>query len=93
MTTKATKTPKLPNLEASLAEITQLVDNMEHGEQTLEQSLSNFERGITLIKHCQHILTEADHKVQLLIQKNGQETLGSYGVADEGTDTDDSANE
>ena len=76
MTTKA---DKLPNLEAAMAEITQLIDKMEHGELTLEQSLAQFERGITLVKHCQKILVEAEQKVQILIQNNNKETLAPYG--------------
>jgi len=76
------KQPKLPTLEESLTEITQLIDKMEHGELTLEQSLDNFERGITLIKHCQKILEEAEQKVQILIQNNNQEELAVYGDDD-----------
>jgi exodeoxyribonuclease VII small subunit len=67
----------IPNtsLEDSLAEITTLIDHMEKDELTLEQSLSHFERGIFLIKHCQKILTEAEQKVQILMQTQQQETL------------------
>lgn len=86
------KTNKLPSLEASLAEIAQLVDKMEHGELTLEQSLANFERGITLVKHCQKVLAEAEQKVQLLVQQNGQETLSAYHTDSEGSGNDDSDN-
>lgn len=75
-----TKKPnKLPTLEVSLAEISELIAKMEHGELTLEQSLTHFERGITLVKHCQKILTEAEQKVQILIQNNNQEELAAYG--------------
>lgn len=81
-------TAKLPNLEESLAEITQLVDKMEHSELTLEQSLTNFERGITLVKHCQKILETAEQKVTVLIQNNSQEVLANYG---EESDEDNSA--
>ena len=73
------KPDKLPNLEESLTEISKLIDKMEHSELTLEQSLSNFERGVTLIKHCQKILEEAEQKVQILIQNNHQEGLSAYG--------------
>ncbi|OGT41456.1 MAG: exodeoxyribonuclease VII small subunit [Gammaproteobacteria bacterium RIFCSPHIGHO2_12_FULL_37_34] len=74
-----TKRPnKLPTLEDSLAEVSQLVEKMEHGELTLEQSLTHFERGITLVKHCQKILEEAEQKVQILIQNNNQEELSIY---------------
>jgi len=76
------KLSKLPNLEESLTEISQLIDNMEHSEQTLEQSLNHFERGITLVKHCQKILEEAEQKVQILIQNNNQEELTAYGEDD-----------
>lgn len=87
------KNTKLPSLEASLTEIAQLVDKMEHNELTLEQSLSSFERGITLIKHCQQVLTDAEHKVQMLVQKNGQDTLSAYGAANEGNDNNDATDE
>lgn len=68
----------LPNLENSLDEISKLVEKMEHGELTLEQSLSHFERGIHLVKHCQKILQDAEQKVQILMQHNQQETLVNY---------------
>ena len=71
-------TDKLPSLEESLTEITQLIDKMEHSEQTLEQSLDHFERGILLIKHCQKTLVEAEQKVQILIQNNNKEELSTY---------------
>lgn len=74
-----TKSSKQPNLEESLTEITQLIDKMEQGDQSLEQSLNNFERGINLIKHCQKILQEAEQKVQILIQNNNTEQLEIYG--------------
>jgi exodeoxyribonuclease VII small subunit len=77
-----TKSEKLPNLEESLTEITTLIDKMEHGELTLEQSLTQFERGITLIRHCQKVLTDAEQKVQILLQNNKQDTLQPYGEDD-----------
>lgn len=77
------KADKLPALEESMAEITKLIEKMEQGEATLEQSLGDFERGVTLVKHCQKLLTEAEQKVQLLTQQNGQETLTNYGEENE----------
>lgn len=70
----------MPNLEESLKEISQLIENMEHSELSLEDSLKNFERGITLVKHCQKILEEAEQKVQILIQNNNKEELAAYRV-------------
>jgi exodeoxyribonuclease VII small subunit len=51
---------------------------MEQGNLTLEQSLTHFERGITLIKHAQKILNTAEQKVQLLIKNHSDETLTNY---------------
>lgn len=83
-----TKKPdKLPELEASLAEITQLIDTMERGELSLEQSLAQFERGITLIKHCQKTLTTAEQKVSILMQNNDKADLTPYGDDNKGNDT------
>ena len=84
------KTPKLPSLEESLSEITGVIEKMENGELTLEQSLTHFERGIVLIKHCQKVLNEAEQKVQMLVQQNQQETLTPYG--EEKDDANDDTN-
>ncbi len=73
-----TRKTKSPDLEAALAEINTVIEQMEQGELSLEQSLAQFERGITLIKQCQKILQEATQKVQVLITNNGQETLEPY---------------
>lgn len=78
-----TKKPKLPDLETSLAEISALIDQMEQGELSLEQSLNQFERGIALIKHAQKILKDAEQKVQILMQNNNQENLDSYENSEE----------
>lgn len=86
------KSDKLPNLEESLTEITQLIDAMEHGELNLEQSLTQFERGITLIKHSQKILEEAEQKVKILLQNNNKEDLSIYGE-EKGGVSDDSTKE
>lgn len=86
-----TKKPdQLPQLEESLTEITQLIEKMEHSEQTLEQSLNNFERGIILVKNCQKILQEAEQKVQILIQNNNQEDLSVYGEDEKGPEANES---
>jgi exodeoxyribonuclease VII small subunit len=78
-----TRKPKLPDLESSIAEINTLIDQMEQGEISLEQSLERFERGIRLIKHCQKVLQEAEQKVQILINNNDKEDLRPYENNDE----------
>ena len=75
---KAVDKGQLPDLETSIAEINTLITQMEQGELSLEQSLERFERGIHLIKHCQKVLQDAESKVQILIQNNGQDDLQPY---------------
>ena len=60
------------NFEASLDELTKIVENMEKGELSLEESLKQFERGITLTRECQSALKEAEQKVQILTQAGDQ---------------------
>jgi exodeoxyribonuclease VII small subunit len=73
----AKKKEKL-NFEAALAELQHLVDQMEQGQLSLEEALQQFERGITLVRHCQETLKNAEQTVQMLVEKNGGETLVSY---------------
>ena len=58
--------------EESLAKLESLVDKMESGELSLEDSLSTFEEGINLTRSCQEALKHAEQKVQILIEKNGE---------------------
>lgn len=60
------------SFEKSLAELEQLVSKMESGELALEESLQAFEQGIKLTRQCQEALTNAEQRVQLLLEQNGQ---------------------
>ncbi len=57
-----------PDLEQSIAELESLVQAMESGDLTLEQSLEHFERGVKLTRNCQEALTKAEQKVKILMQ-------------------------
>ena len=58
-----------PSFEDALSELETLVEQMEGGEMSLEQSLSAFERGIALTKQCQQALQSAEQKVDILTAK------------------------
>ncbi|HEY5683693.1 MAG TPA: exodeoxyribonuclease VII small subunit [Sulfuricaulis sp.] len=70
----AKKSTPAPNFEAALAELEKIVEKMEAGEQSLEESLKSFQRGIELTRACQQGLREAEQRVEKLIQKNGEFT-------------------
>ena len=63
--------------EASLARLEALVTQMENGDLTLEASLKTFEEGIKLTRECQQALKEAEQKVTLLMEKNGEQPFES----------------
>ncbi len=54
------------NFETALAELEDLVGQMESGDMSLDDSLKAFERGIKLTRHCQAALQAAELKVQAL---------------------------
>jgi len=54
------------NFEASLEALETLVEQMERGEMSLEESLAAYERGVGLYRHCQAALEQAELRVKLL---------------------------
>jgi len=52
--------------EAALAELEQIVRNMEGGRLPLEESIAAYRRGSELLKHCQQQLADAERKIQIL---------------------------
>lgn len=60
------------DFEASLQQLEHLVEQMEEGELSLEGSLKAFENGVKLTRDCQQALLEAEQKVELLMEKNGE---------------------
>jgi len=66
------KNKKTVNFEEALDQLETLVEDMEGGDLSLEDSLKAFEQGIKLTRECQAALTAAEQKVQLLLEENGQ---------------------
>ncbi|MDX1656100.1 MAG: exodeoxyribonuclease VII small subunit [Candidatus Competibacteraceae bacterium] len=68
---------KTLDFEQSLRELEALVEKMERGELSLEESLKSFERGVQLSRTCQQALTRAEQKVEMLLERNGSPTTVS----------------
>lgn len=60
------------DFEQSLTDLQNLVERLENGEMTLEDSLTAFEQGIRLTRDCQAALVQAEQKVSLLLERNGE---------------------
>jgi len=68
----ATKNKSRFKFESALEELEELVEQMEQGELSLEDSLKHFERGVALTRACQQALKDAEQKVQILLEKDAQ---------------------
>jgi exodeoxyribonuclease VII small subunit len=60
------ETSPVAHFEQSLDELELLVEKMEHGEMSLEESLAAYERGVGLYRRCQAALEQAELRVRLL---------------------------
>ncbi len=60
------------NFETALHKLETITDELENGELNLESSLKKFDEGVQLISFCSKQLEEAQAKVEILLQKDGQ---------------------
>ena len=63
------------DFEKTFTELEKLVNQMEKGDLSLEESLQCFEKGMNLTKNCQQALIEAEQKVKILMEKNKKNSL------------------
>lgn len=50
--------------EKSMTELEEIVMQLEKGELSLDDSLKQFEKGITIARHCQDVLSQAEQKIE-----------------------------
>ena len=56
------------NFEESMQKLEKIVDELDHGEFSLEESLKKFEEGLKLSQSCKSILDKAEARVKKLIE-------------------------
>jgi exodeoxyribonuclease VII small subunit len=65
--------------ERALEQLEQIVEQLESGELSLEDSLAAFEAGVGLVKHCNQKLNEVEKKIELLVRdKEGKLQLKDF---------------
>lgn len=69
------------DFEQSLDQLEQLVEKMEHGDMSLEDSLAAYERGVGLYRRCQQALEEAELRVRLLTDPESPDRAEPFGPA------------
>ena len=73
-----TRSKRAPDFEKSITELESLVEKLEGGDLSLEDSLKAFERGVRLTRECQGALEAAETKVEILLQQAGGESLQAF---------------
>jgi len=73
---------KTVNLEKSLTDLEDLVEELEAGDLPLEKAMKKFEEGIKLTRGCQAALKEAEQKVEILLKSAGGEVLEEFEIED-----------
>lgn len=61
-----------PDFEATLEQLETLVGQMEGGDLSLEDSLAAFEKGVKLTRQAQARLNEAEQRVSILMEEQGE---------------------
>ena len=72
---------KTPDFETSITELESLVQALESGDLSLEESLKTFERGIKLTRSCQSALQKAEQRVSILIDKDGEQVAQDFDTS------------
>ncbi|WP_079436960.1 exodeoxyribonuclease VII small subunit [Zoogloea sp. LCSB751] len=63
---KSASTKTSNSFESSISELESIVQEMENGSLSLEQSLSAYERGTALLRHCQDVLNKAEQSIRIV---------------------------
>ena len=63
---------KSNNFEEKIYELEKVVNELEKGEMNLDESLVKFEQGMKLSKECNKMLENAEKKITILLEKDGE---------------------
>lgn len=71
------------DFEDALAQLEGIVEKMETGALSLEDSLRAFERGVRLARHCQTVLAQAELRVKALLQDGTEAPVPDSGASED----------
>ena len=58
--------------EEQMENLEKIVSELEKGDLNLDDSITKFEEGIKISKECNKILQEAEKKITMLVNENGE---------------------
>lgn len=71
------------NFESSIKELEEIAEKLSDGEVSLDEAIELFENGMKLSKSCQKMLEDAEKKVNILLEKDGEMKKQSFESEDE----------
>ncbi len=71
------------NFEKSMESLEKIVTELENGELNLDESVKKFEEGMKIAQKCNNILEDAEKKITILLEKNGDLEENSFDVNNE----------
>lgn len=80
---------KNESFEDLLRQTEELVDALESGELSLDESLGKYEKGVENLRHCARLIAQAEEKVKVLIEKSE----GEFALEDLDDEAEDDAEE
>lgn len=66
------------SFEEQIEKLEGIVAELEKGELNLDDSVSKFEEGIKISKECNKILEEAEKKITILVNRDGEMTEENF---------------
>ncbi len=73
------------SFEEALSELDVIVQKLEQGELSLEESMTVFERGLNLSQLSQTKLQDAEQRIKILMERNGESQLEDFNLTESQT--------
>ena len=68
------------NFEEAMKKLEKIVTELESGNFNLDESVLKFEEGIKIAKHCNNMLENAEKKITILLEKDGELKENNFDV-------------
>lgn len=80
--------PSLASFEKTLAELEEIVQQLEEGDKPLDQSIALYERGVKALKTCHAVLDQAEQRIKTLVKDAGGKPMLKDSAAESDEDDD-----
>lgn len=74
---------KNESFEASIERLEEIINQLENGNQVLDESLALFEEGVNLIKACNQKLENVEKSINILVNNDGELVERNFKSDDE----------